>query len=418
MSLCALFSDISAHLTSPEFLKSARHPEHPTAFTRKRKLPLPSLVALLLCGMRLSVQAELNQFFAHLRQQAQLVHHVTEQAFAQARAKLSATSIPLLNDWVIQRAQHYGFVPLWQGLRLVAADASTMRFGVRASHVKRPALADQIAFSLFLPTAELMLATSLYSVRDNNERQMLFEHLDLLSSSDLLLMDRGYPCCWLVSVLNQRSLAFCMRVEKSGNGNFACVRDFLRNGLTEQIVKLSAPDRRDASDYACPREPQTVRLVRHIAPNGAVRVLMTNLMDMQRFPAACFGDLYHQRWGIEEAFKRLKHRLNLEHVSGLSQQAVVQDVAAKILCDNLQVFTSMVAHERADLPESVRINHAHAHTVLKPLLPGLLLATSVGKLLREVLRLIAKKTYRHRHGVSKPRKSRPKPHKYMTQKNC
>ena len=418
MSLTALFSDISAHLTSPEFLKSARHPEHPTAFTRKRKLPLPSLVALLLCGMRMSIQAELDQFFAHLCQQAQLVRHVSEQAFAQARTKLSATSIALLNAWVIQRAQHYGFVPLWQGLRLVAADASTMRFGVRASHVKRPALADQIAFSLFLPTAELMLATSLYSVRDNNERQMLFEHLDLLSSSDLLLMDRGYPCCSIVSVLNQRGLAFCMRVEKSGNGNFACVRDFLRSALTEQIVTLRAPDKHDARDYGCPRKPQIVRLVRHTTPNGAVRVLMTNLLDMQRFPASCFADLYHQRWGIEEAFKRLKHRLNLEHVSGLSQQAVMQDVAAKVLCDNLQALTSMVAHERADLPQCVRINHAFAHTVFKPLLPGLLLAKEVGALLVEVLRLIGKKTYRHRQGVSKPRKPGPKPHKYMTQKNC
>ncbi len=368
--------------------------------------------------MRMSIQAELDQFFAHLRQQAQLVRNVSEQAFSQARAKLSVTAIPQLNDWLIQRAQHHGFVPLWRGLRLVAADASTVRFGVRASNVKRPALADQIAFGLFLPTAQLMLATTLYSMRDNNERQMLFEHLDRLSSSDLLLMDRGYPCCWLVSVLNQRSLAFCMRVEKSGNGNFACVRDFLRSGLTEQNVMLRAPNKRDCEDYACPSEAQTVRLVRHIAPNGSVRVLMTNCLDRQLFPAACFSDLYHQRWGIEEAFKRLKHRLNLEHVSGLSQQAVVQDVAAKILCDNLQVLTSRVAHEGAELPQSVRINHAFAHTALKPLLPALLLAKKVGKLLREVLRLIAKKTYRHRGGVSKPRKPGSKPHKYMTQKNC
>ena len=209
-----------------------------------------------------------------------------------------------------------------------------------------------------------------------------------------------------------------MRVEKSGNGGFTCVRNFLRNALTEQIIALRAPNHRDASDYACPREPQIVRLVRHIAPNGAVRVLMTNQLDMRRFAVSCFGDLYHQRWGIEEAFKRLKHRLNLEYVSGLSQQAAVQDVAAKVLCDNLQALTSMVAHEGANLPESVRINHAFAHTALKPLLPGLLLAKKVGKLLRGVLRLIAKKTYRHRAAVAKSGSPGPKPHKYMTQKNC
>ena len=417
MSLSSLFSAFAARLQSADFLLLAPHPDHPAAFTRQRKLPLPVLVALMLTGMRKSVQSELDEFFAHLSQQAQLIHVVSAQAFAQARAKLSLTAIPLLNDWLIKRAEHDGFIPRWHGLRLVAADASTVRFGLRASHVKRAALADQIAFGLFLPGVELMLAASLYSLQ-TSERQMLFEHLDRLSSSDLLLLDRGYPCRWLVAVLNQRNIPFCMRVEKSGNSGFACVRDFLRSGLLEQVVTLRAADQRDVIDFECPSAPQTVRLVRHIAPNGQVRVLMTNLFDVVRFPASQFGDLYHQRWRIEEAFKRLKHRLNLENVSGLSQQAVVQDVAAKVLCDNLQALTSLVAHDNADLPDSTRLNHAYVHTALKPLLPALLLGQKVVKLLRNLLKMIAKQTYRHRENLSKPRKARPKPHKHMTQKNC
>ena len=417
MSLTALFSDLATHLKSPDFLVLAPHPDHPTAFTRARKLPLPNLISLMLTGMRKSVQSELDEFFAHLNQKAQLMHVVSAQAFAQARAKLSLTVLPLLNDWVIKRTEHYGFIPLWHGLRLVAADASTVRFGLRASHVKRAALADQILFGLFLPGSELMLATSLHSIHDS-ERQMLLDHLYRLSSSDLLLLDRGYPCRWLVAVLNQRQIPFCMRVEMSGNSGFAVVRDFLRSGLDEQIVTLRAADARDVLDYECSGEPQTVRLVRHIAPNGQVRVLMTNLFDVVRFPASQFGDLYHQRWRIEEAFKRLKHRLNLEHVTGLSQQAVVQDVAAKMLCDNLQALTSLVAHDNADLPESDHLNRAYVHTALKPLLPALLLGKKVAKLLGNLLKMIARQTYQHRENLSKPRKSRPKPHKHMTQKNC
>jgi hypothetical protein len=160
----------------------------------------------------------------------------------------------------------------------------------------------------------------------------------------------------------------------------------LRSGLDEQTVTLRAPDRRDAIDYECPAEPQTVRLIRHIAPNAKVRVLMTNLLDSTRFPPAGFGDLYHQRWRIEEAFKRLKHRLNLEHVSGLSQLAVTQDFAAKVLCDNLQALTTLAAHASANLPSSKRINRAYVHTVLKPLLPALLLGTDVANLLRDARR--------------------------------
>ena len=160
MSLTVIFSELAAYIASPEYLLAARHPDHPTAFTRDRKLPLACLVAVLLCGMRMSIQAELDRFFASLRQQAQLVRHVSEQAFSQARSKLSLTAIPLLNDWVIERAHHYGFVPLWRGLRVVAADASTVRFGLRASHVKDAALADQILFAMFLPGADLTLAAA------------------------------------------------------------------------------------------------------------------------------------------------------------------------------------------------------------------------------------------------------------------
>ena len=121
-------------------------------------------------------------------------------------------------------------------------------------------------------------------------------------------------------------------------------------------------------------------------------------------------------------FKRRKHRLNLEHVTGLSQQAVVQDVAAKILCDNLQALVSITAHADADLPENQRISHAYAHTALKPLMPILLLGGKIGRkvgaLLRGLLGLFAGKTYRHRENRSKPRKAGAKPHKKMSQKNC
>lgn len=417
MSLQSLFSDLAAHLQSDTFRILAIHRDYPNAFTRQRKLPLPTVVALLFGGMRKGVQAELDEFFAHLRQQAQLVRKVSEQAFAQARNKLSRSAIPTLNDWVIDRAQHYGFVSRWCGLRLVAADASTVRFGLRASHIARAALPDQILFGMFLPGCELMLASSLHSVHEN-ERQMLFDHLDRLSSSDLLLLDRGYPCRWLVGILNLRGIPFCMRVEKSGSGGFTCVREFLRSGLAEKVVTLRAADSRDVRDFDCPTEPQTVRLVRHMAPNGQARVLMTNLFDATLFPANRFGALYHERWAIEEAFKRLKHRLKFEHVSGLSQLVVEQDAAAKVLCDNLQVLAALEAHQRHNLPERERINHAYAHTALKPLLPALLLGRKVARLLRNVLKLIAKQTYPHRENLSKPRKPGPKPHKYMTQKCC
>jgi hypothetical protein len=55
----------------------------------------------------------------------------------------------------------------------------------------------------------------------------------------------------------------------------------------------------------------------------------------QQAQAAAFGALYHCCWRIAEAFRRRKHRLKLEAVSGLSQHALTIDVAAKVLADKL-----------------------------------------------------------------------------------
>jgi hypothetical protein len=108
---------------------------------------------------------------------------------------------------------------------------------------------------------------------------------------------------------------------------------------------------------------------------------------------------------LRKAFKRLKHRLNLKQVSGLSQLAAMHDFAAKILCDNLQALATAAAYSTVPLAPTRRINRAAAHSILKPLLPALLLCADAAARLLEALQLIARRTYSHRPGVaqSKPR---------------
>lgn len=147
------------------------------------------------------------------------------------------------------------------------------------------------------------------------ERQMLFEHLKHLDAHDLLVLDRGYPARGLIAYLTQQRIAFSMRVDALG---FAAVKTFLRSGLSEQIVSIAPSDAPDCRDYACLRTATPVRLVRVVAPNARLRVVMTSLPDNTVYPAADLAALYHARWRVEQALKRLKHRLALENTSGLS----------------------------------------------------------------------------------------------------
>lgn len=57
-----LFAAFSAYLHSSEFHALACHSDAAQTFTRRRKLPVPALVAVMLSGMRKSVQTELDEF--------------------------------------------------------------------------------------------------------------------------------------------------------------------------------------------------------------------------------------------------------------------------------------------------------------------------------------------------------------------
>lgn len=363
-----------------------------------------------------SQQVMLDSFFGSLADDGQWHVGVSDRGFAKARDRLNAGCLSRLNTFMVDRAQALGLIPRWHGLRVVAADASVLMPAVRPCLTRRRAAgADQRLFSLFLPGAELTLHASVHGA-DVPERQMLFEALQCLGPEDVLVLDRGYPAAWLVAHLVERGIRFCMRCDKA-NG-WSAMRSFVRGGQADALVTLNAPAPHDARDYECSGKAPQVRLVRQIAPNGQVRVLATNL-EAQAFPCEVFADLYHQRWRIEEAFKRLKHRSKLESVCGLTQHALLVDVAAKVLADNLGALVCQAASAAADLPLRQRVcNRAYAAPLLQRLLPRMVLGLGcIVALLDKALDLLGGNTHRRIPGRSRPRHARHvKPHPHLAYK--
>lgn len=216
----------------------------------------------MLSGFKASVQSELDAFFAHLTNQADLVRHVSAQAFSKARRHFSHTAFARLNRRLLSLVDELAPSPRWHGLRVVAADASKLRLFLQNATGRK--VREALAFALYLPAQELTLSAELFSPLVG-ERQMLFEHLEHLAPEDLLVLDRGYPARWLIATLVQQGRPFCMRVDALG---FVAVRDFLRSGKTESIVTVRVPNRDDCVAYECERTPTTVRLWR---PTGAFR---------------------------------------------------------------------------------------------------------------------------------------------------
>ncbi len=190
------------------------------------------------------------------------------------------------------------------------------------------------------------------------------------------------------------------------------MQQFLRSGAAEQIVTIRKPNRRDCEDYRCEPTTTAVRLIRIVTPNGRLYVVMTSLLDRAAYPASDFAALYHSRWRIEEAFKRLKHRIALENTSGLSWLAAQQDFEAKIVADNLNALTVLEAEAYETLRTGYKINRTYAFAHLKRCLPRwILMALPTAVQWLDTLAELAKSLVQCKPGESKPRPKHPKPHR-------
>lgn len=374
----------------------------------------------MLAGICTSVEAALGDLFGQLDGTGVRVHGCSDRAFAKARTGFSAAVFDHLNATLLALAAPRIAAHRWHGLRVVAADGSRVQLTTRRGAELE---ADHYAFALYLPGAELTLHASLRAA-DASERQMLCDALAHTEADDLLVLDRGFTGCAMVATLAQQQRAFCLRVDRCG---WACVKRFLASGETQACVDIDAPTATEAKDYDLKREPTRVRLIRHATPTGEVHGLMTSLCDAERYPAADFGDLYHQRWRIEEAFKRLKSRLRLESVSGLTELAAQQDFAAKIVADNLHAL--LIGADQVSLvdppsrPNATvttrrhRPNRTYAIGALKPILIGCLLAiTNCLRKLPAALAAIASARVRVQPGRHYPRPDRQKPHAHLAYK--
>ena len=71
--------------------------------------------------------------------------------------------------------------------------------------------------------------------------------------------------------------------------------------------------------------------------------MATSLVDIKKFPRKSFLNLYHQRWFIEEDYNIMKSRLEVENFSGVSVEAIQQDIHAKVLTKNIAAIAILEA---------------------------------------------------------------------------
>lgn len=375
-------------LRLPDIGFSRRHRQRPADFTRERVLTFPVLMLLLLQKSLKSLQAHLHEFFWQWHAPA-----VSAGALTHARDKLCASAFVELNALVLQTVYqdctHAALVERWRGHRLLGIDSSLVRLPDHASLRRRfgvvecsnhhgPAgtYSEGRVSVLYDLGNQLALDAVLVGSRVA-ETELAAGHLPCVEKDDVVITDRGYSGYgWLVQV-RARGVHFVARCSR---GSFPAVQAlFAREQAgVSQLVTLSAPKalRTRCREEHWPLELR-VRLITVRLTSGELEVLATSLVDAASYPTEEFGALYWRRWGQETFYARLKGRLDLEHFSGQTPEAVAQDFAALILLSNIESVVSGPAQAElaavsARRQQAVQVNRAVSLHGLKARLIDLL----------------------------------------------
>jgi hypothetical protein len=87
-------------------------------------------------------------------------------------------------------------------------------------------------------------------------------------------------------------------------------------------------------------------------------VIITDLLDTERYPANDLLALYRERWGIEQVFQKITEVFHLSRLIGSSPQAIIfQGAFCMLLYNMLQVVRAIVADTQDRAPATVSTFH-------------------------------------------------------------
>ena len=365
---CAnIINIVKNSITSKDFIDHNKY--SPSDFTRKSPLDFATLFTFMINLIRSSNQNELEKFFKQIKGQEMSDCEVSDSAFSQARKKMNYSAFIEVNTECVKAFyQDYPW-KTWNQFRLLGIDGSTIKiygddycksfFGLIDNGSETPYALARIS-QCYDVLNHITLDASICP-NSVGEREMALAHLNMISPfNDLILFDRGYPgFCFFRQIIDS-GRQLCARVAV---GSWTSITEpFIQSGLNEQIIEYvpSNDIKAECKRLGLSTNPMTLRLIRIELKTGETEVLITSLTDVETYPHDLFEELYHLRWPVEEAYKSLKCKLEIEKFSGKSVLAVKQDFFAKILMFNL---TSMLIAPIDEQIKSKMENHKHDYKV-------------------------------------------------------
>ena len=273
---------------------------------------------------------------------------VTQSAFSQARLKVKPSAFVELNEDCINHFYSFYKVKKWNGFRLIAIDGSEIILPKTEETIKEYG---EYQTNFMNKTVVLARLSKAYDVlngisidamlvnRKIGEHTLAKMHLKKLERGNLILFDRGYPSYDLFRNTLANGNQFCARVAIA---NWAIAKKLIETVQKELFAEIRPGHdiKKRYTEEGIEYSPILCRFICVELSSGEKEVLITSLVDTEKYPYEVFKELYHCRWQVEEAYKKDKHRLQLENFSGNSVIAIQQDFHANILLGNITAILS------------------------------------------------------------------------------
>jgi len=273
-----------------------------------------------------------------------------ESAYRQARIRIPMERLTQIHTRVVREgmaASARG--SLWCGRRVHIVDGTTVTLADTPANQRRyPQQSVQkpgCGFPLMRLLGLLCLSTGL--VVDwvignwhDHELQLLNRLWDSISPGEVLLADRGFCNYGTLARARAGGIDVVVRARGSHRSDF---RRGQRLGSEERLVRWtkSVVPSRSVPTLLWDQLPEelSLRLVRCRLGQPGFRskevVVVTTLLDRERFPAAQLSALYLRRWEMELCLRSLKTTLQMEHLSSRSPEAAERELCMHLLLHNL-----------------------------------------------------------------------------------
>lgn len=353
-NLSRVIDDLAAH---PELF--SKNPE--INFTRNRKLPMGNVLRFLILMERDSVDMELLKYFdydldatptqsAYIQQRSKLVPGAFRMILDRFNTTLPPT--PYLNKYVL-----YGIDGSSFNIAYNPNDPDTFNPPSGKSKLGNNEMHVVASYRL---TDHIFTDAVIQPGKKKNEYSAICDIIDRSTfdgGKPIFLADRGFPSFNMFAHAREKGVFFLVRAKDLYIERL--LRDDLPKGLdefdvqVERIVtrsqarsKRSRPDAEEIYryidggtrfDYVEPGSPDEyalrLRVVSVKIADGVYENLITNL-PADEFDMNALRILYYLRWGLETAFRYLKHAVGAADFHCKSFENVTHEVWARLILFN------------------------------------------------------------------------------------